>query len=79
MGQPWKKVNLICKKTSDRMEPSQPVFTSSAGLLAHFHEIQIEADQSVLGLHIFRNLAEEKINMAPVNMSKSGPTVFVNS
>ena len=61
------------------MEPSQPVFTSSAGLLAHFHEIQIEAGQSALGLHIFKNLAEEKINMAPVNMSKSGPIVFVNS
>ena len=50
------------------MDPPSPA--SSVGLLAHSHEIPIEVGQPVLGLHIFRNLTEEKINMAPVNMSK---------
>ena len=31
-----------------------------------------------LGLHIFRNLAENKINMAAVNTSKSGLIICVN-
>ena len=31
----------------------------------------------VLGLHIFRNLAEK--NMAAVSISKSGPIICVNS
>ena len=35
--------------------------------------------QPVLGLHIFRNLTEEKINMAPVSMSKHGPIICVDS
>ena len=48
-------------------------------LLAQFHKIPIEVGQPVLGLDIFRNFTEEKINMAPVNMSKSGPIICVNS
>ena len=39
----------------------------------------MDVGQPLLGLHIFRNLAEEKINMAPVNMSKSGPNICVNA
>ena len=49
------------------------------GLLAHFHKIQIEVAQPVLDFHIFRNFTEEKIPMAPINMSKSGPIICVNS
>ena len=39
----------------------------------------VEMGQPVLGLHVFRNLAEEKIYMAAVNMSKRGPASCVNS
>ena len=39
------------------------------------HKISIEVSQPVLGLHIFRNFTEEKVNMAPLNMSKSGPMI----
>ena len=39
----------------------------------------MKVGQFVLGLHIFRNLAEEKINVAAVNMSKRGPIICVNS
>ena len=56
MEQPWKIINFICKKISDRMEPSR--------------KIPIEVGQPGLGLHIFTNFTEEKINIAPVNMSK---------
>ena len=41
--------------------------------------MSIEVDQPVPGLHIFRDLAEEKINMVAVNMSKRGPVICVNS
>ena len=51
-------VNFIFKKISDQMEPS-----------ACLHHLEVR--QAVLGLGIFRNFTEEKINMAPVNMSKS--------
>ena len=67
-------MNFICKKISDQIEPNQPAFTipaSSVSLLDHFHKIPIEVGRPVLGLHIIRNLAEEKVIMAPVNMSKS--------
>ena len=62
------------------MEPRQPAFTipaNSVGLLAQFQKIPIEVGQHVLGLHIFRNFTEEKINMEPVNMSKSESTICV--
>ena len=52
---------------------------SSVSLLAQFHIMSIEVGQPVLGLHIFRNLAKEKVGMTPVNMSKSGPIICVNS
>ena len=52
---------------------------SSISLLAHFQVMSSEVGQPVLGLHIFRNLAEEKVNMAPKNTSKSGPIFCVNS
>ena len=39
----------------------------------------MEVGQPVLGLHIFRNLVEEKINMVAVNISKIEPIIFVNS
>ena len=64
-------INFICKKISDQMETSQPAFIIPAclvGLLAHFYKTPIKVGQTVLGLHIFRDLTEEKINMAPVNM-----------
>ena len=51
------------------MEPSQP----------YIHKMSMEVGQPVSGLHIFRNLAEEEINMAAVNMSKRGPIICVNS
>ena len=41
--------------------------------------MSMEVGQPVLGLHMFRNLAEEEINMAAVNMSKTGPMICVNS
>ena len=64
------------------MEPSQPVFIIPSKLTKHaspLHKIPIEVGQPILGLHIFRNLAEEKINMAAINMSKSRPIICVNS
>ena len=83
MGQPWKVINFICENISDQMEPSQSAFTihqaSSAGLLSHFHKIQIKVGQPVLGLHILRNLTEQEINMAPVSMCKSGTIICVNN
>ena len=54
----------------NRVSPHSPSSASSAGLLL---------GQPVLGLHIFRNLKEKKRKMAPVNMSKIGPIIFVNS
>ena len=42
-------------------------------------KMPVEMGQPVFGLHMFRNLAEEKINMAAVNMSKRGPIICVNS
>ena len=64
------------------MELSQPVFIIPSQIGKHaspLHKISIEVDQPVLGLHIFRNLAEEKINMVVANMSKRGPSICVNS
>ena len=61
------------------MGRSQITFTIPANsevLLANFHKNSIEVGRPVLGLHIFRNFTEEKINMAPVNMSKSGVSIF---
>ena len=75
-------INFICKKISDQMEPGQPAFTIPASLIAfiaHFHKIPMEVGHSALGLHIFGNLTEEKINMASLNMSKRGPIFCVNS
>ena len=73
---------FICKKIYHRREPSQPAFTISNQLnklASPFHVMSSEVGQPVLGLHIFRNLAEEKVNMAPKNTSKSGPIFCVNS
>ena len=64
------------------MEPSQPVFIIPSQLGKHaspLYKIPIEVGQPILGLHIFRNLTEEKINMAVVNMSKWAPIICVNS
>ena len=63
----------------NRVSPHSPSPASSADLLAHFHKIPIDVGQPVPGFHIFRNLIEKKIKMAPGNMSKSGPVIFVNS
>ena len=63
----WNKASLHLKSQA-----------SSVSLLAHFHKILVEVDQPVLDLHRFRNLTEEKINMASVNMSKGGPIICVN-
>ena len=41
--------------------------------------MSIEVGQLALGLHIFRNLTEEKINIVAVNMSKSRSIIGVNS
>ena len=74
--------NFICKKISDQVEPSESAFiiTSQLGMHAStLRKMPVEMGQPVLGLHIFRNLAEEKINMAAVNMSKRGPIICVNS
>ena len=64
------------------MEPSQPVFIIPSQCGKHasplYYKMSIEVGQYVLGLHIFRNLAEEII-MAAVNMSKRGPIICVNS
>ena len=63
------------------MEPSQPVFIIPSQCGKHaspLYKMSIEVGQSVLGLYIFRNLAEEII-MAAVNMSKRGPIICVNS
>ena len=63
------------------MEPSQPVFIIPSQCGNHaspLYKMSIELGQYVLGLHIFRNLAEEII-MAAVNMSKRGPIICVNS
>ena len=76
MVKPLKMINFICKKISDRMEPNQLAFNilSQLGRLAN----PTEVCQTVVGLHIFSNLREEKINMAPVNMSKAGPIICLN-
>ena len=74
--------NFICKKISGLMESSQSaiIILSQLGRLAtHFRKIPIKMEQPLLGLKIFRNLTKGKINMAPVNMSKSGPIICVNS
>ena len=64
------------------MEPSQPVFIIPSQLGKHaspLHKMSVEVGQPVLGLHIFRNVAEEKIKMVAENMSKRGPIICVNS
>ena len=64
------------------MEPSQPAFIITSQLGNHassLHKMSVEVAQSVFGLHIFRNLEEEKTNMAAVNMSKRGSIICVNS
>ena len=64
------------------MEPSYSAFIMPSQLRKHaslLHKIPIEVDQPVLGLHKFRNLEEERINMAAVTMSKRGPIICVNS
>ena len=64
------------------MEPSQSAFIIPSQLGKHaspLHKMPIEVGQPILGLHIFRNLAEEKMNMTAVNMSKRGPVICVNS
>ena len=64
------------------MEPSQPAFIIPSHVGKHarpLHKMSIEVGQPILGLHIFRNHAEEEINIAAVNMSKWGPIVCVNS
>ena len=65
-------INFICKKTSDRMDPSQPVFTICMSQLGKhaspLHKMSIKVGQPVLGLHIPGNFAEEKINIIAVNM-----------
>ena len=75
MGKPRKMINVICKKISDWMEPSQPAFTipSQHGRLAsHFHKIPIEVGQPGLGLHIFRNFSiwQKKIKHGTSNLVK---------
>ena len=75
-------MNFICKENSDRTEPSQPVFAIPSQLGKHastLYKMSIEVYQPVLGLHIFSNLAEEKINTVAVNKSKRGPIICVNS
>ena len=75
MVQPLKTINFICKKISDRMESNQLAFNIPQPARCQ----PTEVCQSVVGLHIFSNLREEKINMAPVNMSKTGPIICLNS
>ena len=75
-------INFISKKISDGMKPSQPVFIIPSQLGKHaspLHKMTIQVGQRALGLHIFRNLAEEKVNMAAVNMPKREPIICVNS
>ena len=75
-------INFISKKISDGMKPSQPVFIIPSQLGKHaspLHKISIEVGQPVVGLHIFRNLSEEKIDMVAINTSKRGPIICVNS
>ena len=67
-------INFISKKISDGMKPSQPVFIIPSQLGKHaspLHKMSIEVDQPVLGLHIFMNLAEEKVNMIAVKRGTS--------
>ena len=80
--------NFVYKKGSDRIEPSQPPFiipASSLSMLTHFHKMPIQVGQPVEGERMlfwactYRNIAEKKINMAAVNMLKSGPIIRVNS
>ena len=81
-GTALKMINFICKKTSDRMESVQPVFIIARQVGKHaspLHKMSVEVGQPVPGLHIFRNLTEEKINMAAVNISKREPIICVNS
>ena len=81
-GTALKMINFICKKISDPMEPAQPVFIIANQFGKHaspLHKMSVEVGQPVLGLHIFRNLTEEKINMAAVNIPKRGPIICVNS
>ena len=64
------------------MEPSWPAFIIPSQLSKHaspLHKMATEVGQPILDLHKFRNLAEEKINMVPVNMSKREPIICVNS
>ena len=73
---------FICKKISDQMEPSQHLFIIPRQLGKHastLHKMSIVVGQPVPGLHIFRNVTEEKINLVAVNMSKRGPIISVNS
>ena len=67
------------------MEPSHPAFSQfgnhtipsqfgKCAIILPKHVYPVGPDsqrrQNVLGLHIFRNLAEKKINMAAMNMEK---------
>ena len=75
-------INFIFKKSSDHMEPSQLAFKipSQLGKNANpLYKMSTEVGQPVLGLHIFRNLAEEKIKMVAVDMSKREPIICINS
>ena len=81
-GKALKMINYVCKKISDQMEPSQPVFIIPSQLGKHvspLHKMSLGVGQPVLGLHILRNLAEEEINMVAINTSKMGPIICVNS
>ena len=65
---------------SDGTKPAVFIMPSQLGKHASpLNKMSIEVDQPVPGLHIFRDLAEEKINMVAVNMSKRGPVICVNS
>ena len=64
------------------MELSYSAFIIPSQLGKHanpLHRIPIEVGQPVLGLHIFRNFTEEKIDLAPVHMSIRGLIICVNS
>ena len=66
----------------DRIELSYSASIIRSQLDKHaspLHKMAIEMGQPVLGLHVFRNLAEEKIYMAAVNMLKRGPIICANS
>ena len=60
-------INFICKKKFLIRSNQVSLHSESPDFL----KIPIEVDHPVFGLHIIKNLAEEKINMTPVNMSKS--------